>query len=100
MAGGFSSGGSLEVILIGAMIGTPVALLVWTCRRTWRLPFWLGTIAGLGLFVTLAVVPPSAARSALAGTPDKLSTALLFAAAFVSYGALLDVIWAWRKPLL
>lgn len=98
MAGGFSSGGSLEVILFGGMIGMPVALLVWACRKRWRLPFWSGTIAGLALFVIVAVFQPPAARSALAGTPDKpFGTALLFAAVFVSYGAVLDAIWAWRK---
>ncbi len=98
MAPGFSSGGSLEVILFGAMIGIPVALLVWICRAKWRLPFWFGTIAGLALFVILSVFQPPAARSALAGTPDKaLWTTVLFAAVFVLYGAVLDAIWAWRK---
>lgn len=101
MAGGFSSGGSLEVILFGAMVGVPVALVTWSCRSKWRLPIWFGTIVGLVLFFLLAMFQPSAARSALGGTPDKpLWTALLFAAAFVSYGALLDAIWAWRKTLL
>lgn len=98
MAPGFSSGGSLEVILFGAMFGMPVALLVWTCRSKWRLPFWFGTSAGLALFVILSVFQPPAARSALAGTPDKaLWTTVLFAAVFVLYGAVLDAIWAWRK---
>jgi hypothetical protein len=98
MATGFSSAGSLEVILFGAMLGMPVALLAWTCRSKWRLPFWFGTIVGLALFLLLAVFQPPAARSALGGTPDTpLWTALLFAAVFVSYGAVLDAIWAWRK---
>jgi len=98
MAPGFSSGGSLEVILFGAMIGMPIALLVWICRAKWRLPFWFGTFVGLALFLVLAVFQPPAARSALAGTPDKAWwTTVLFAAVFVLYGAVLDAIWALRK---
>lgn len=98
VAPGFSSGGSLEVILFGAMIGMPAALLVWACRGKWRLPFWFGTFAGLALFVILSIFPPPAARSALGGTPDRpFWTTLLFAAAFVSYGAVLDAVWAWRR---
>jgi zinc transporter ZupT len=98
MAPGFSSGGSLEVILFRAMIGVPVALLVWICRAKWRLPFWFGTIAGVALFVILSVFQPPAARSALAGTPDKAWwTTVLFAAVFVFYGAVIDAIWTWRK---
>ena len=95
---GFSSGGSVEVILFGTMIGTPVALLVWVCRGKWRLPSWFGTMIGLVLFSLLTVFQPAAARSALGGTPDgPLSTTLLFAAAFLSYGAFLDGIWVWRR---
>ena len=101
LVGGFSSGGSLEVILFGAMFGAPVALVTWSCRSKWRLPIWFGIIVALALFFLLTMFQPSAARSALGGTPDKpLWTALLFAAAFASYGALLDAIWAWRKSLL
>ena len=95
---GFSAGGSLEVVAFGTIVGAPVALVLWACRRRWQLPRWSGTAAGMLLFFILVVFQPPAAKSALAATPDMpLATALLFAAAFASFGVLLDVIWYWRK---
>ena len=94
---GFSSGGSLEVIAFGAIIGTPVALVVWAYRRGRQLPRWSGTAVGMLLLLVVVAFEPPAAKSALAATPDTpLTTALLFVAAFASFGALLDVIWYWR----
>jgi hypothetical protein len=90
----FSFGGSLEVVLFGAMIGAPAALVYWACRRRFDLPQGSGIAAGLLLLAALAAWPPPAARSALGGTPDaRPATALAFAAAFATYGLVLDLLW-------
>jgi hypothetical protein len=89
---GFSLGGSLEVVAFGAMIGTPVALLFFGFRS--RVPSWqpwLGPLCGLSLFGVLSAVPPPAARSALAATPDTpAATALAFAILFAAWGLMLE----------
>lgn len=90
----FSWGGSLEVVLFGVIIGAPVALLVWACRYRFRLPSGIGVLAGVALFVVLAVWPPPAATSAMDGTGDaRLATAAAFLGAFIAYGALVDTLW-------
>lgn len=97
----FSFGGSVEVILFGVVVGTPVALVVWLCRHLVALPRWTGVFAGLLLFAVLSAWPPSAARSALEGTPDApMATGVVFAAAFAVYGIVLDAMWHLKERRL
>jgi len=100
LPGSFSSGGSLEVVVFGALIGWPVGLTFYALRHRIRsrLP-WPGLLLGGGLFLAFALVPPGSARSALAGTPDPpLLTGLLFLILFLLFGASLEWRWArWRR---
>ena len=90
----FSLGGSVEVVLLGTIVGAPAALVYWGCRHRFRLPPWSGVIAALLLFAALAARPTPAARSALGATADApLVTAAIFGAAFVVYGVVLEVLW-------
>jgi hypothetical protein len=101
VAPGFSLGGSIEVVLFGMLIGTPIALVVSACRRRFSLPAWTGVAVGLALFASFTVWQPPAARSALSTVPDAaFTTAACFAAAFVLYGVVLDVLWACRRDRL
>ncbi len=94
VSSGFSLGGSVEVVLLGAVLGTPVALAFWACRLYWRLPAWSGVLLALGLFAILALWPTPAARGALAATTDApVVTAVIFAAAFLAYGVVLELLW-------
>lgn len=96
---GFSFGGSVEVVLYGALVGTPVALLYWVCRQRVRLPAWAGVTIGLVLFAFLATWQPPSARSALRDTPDApVATSLLFAGVFVVYGVALEMLWRLKRP--
>lgn len=96
---GFSAGGSGEVILFGAIVGAPAAMVYWICRWRYGLPTGSGVVAAVVLFLVMAAWPPPAARSALRDTPDTpLATAVLFALAFVVYGVVLDVLWRIREP--
>jgi hypothetical protein len=90
----FSLGGSIEIVLFGAILGAPVALAFWACRRYWRLPAGSGVLLTLGLFAILALWPTPAARGALAATNDAPAvTAVIFGAAFVVYGVALEMLW-------
>lgn len=93
-AAGFSLGGSVDVILFGALVGTGVALGFWLVRPHIPLPApWLGVILGLSLFVGFVWFPPQSARSALAATPDTpLFTALSFGGLLVAWSVALDVL--------
>jgi len=89
---GFSPGGSLEVVAFGVIIGTPVALLFFAFRSRGqvRQP-WPGLLCSLSLFGILSAVPPPAARSALATTPDTpAATALAFGVVFIAWGVVLE----------
>jgi hypothetical protein len=94
LAGSFSTGGSFEVVLFGAMIGTPVAfgLLVIRERMT-RRTRWLGRAVGGILFALFVLLPPESARSAMAATPDPpLLTVLLFGGLLFLFGWSLDLL--------
>lgn len=94
-AGGYSSGGSVEIVIFGALVGTPVALAVFTLRqwRRWR-HGWVGLWTALLLFAALAAMPSPSARSALAASPLSGATILLvFAAVFVVFGLWIDLRW-------
>lgn len=89
----FSLGGSLEIVVLGILVGAPAALLYWACRRRFTLPRWTAVGAALLLFGVFAVWPTPSARSALTATPDApVATAAIFAAAFVVYGLVLDLL--------
>lgn len=92
MRGGFSIGGSLEVIVFGALVGAPIALVFFLLRPRLRVRApWAGLIAGFAVFAVMALLPPEAARSALDGTPDTPgATALAFAILFLAWGVLLE----------
>jgi hypothetical protein len=91
---GFSLGGSLEVVVLGTMVGAPLALIFWACRYWLRMPAWAGPVMALLVFAAVAVQQPPAARSALRDTPDTpLVTAAVFAAVFAVYGLALEAIW-------
>ncbi|MGH9350385.1 MAG: hypothetical protein ACRD26_24305 [Vicinamibacterales bacterium] len=91
---GFSLGGSLEVVAFGAIIGSPVAFVFFALRsRVQARRPWPGLLCGLILFGVLSAVPPPAARSALAATPDTLAaTALAFGVLFVAWGLVLEYV--------
>lgn len=100
LPGSYSLGGSLEVVLFGVFIGTPVALVFWLSRPRlhWRRP--LPGVA-LGLLGTglLATFPPPSARSALAATPDTpVFTWLGFGFLVTAWAVALDraTPWIWR----
>jgi hypothetical protein len=93
----FSLGGSVEVILLGVLVGAPGALLYWACRRRFTLPAWAGIVAALLLFGVFAAWPTPSARSALVATPDApAATAVVLAMVFVVYGAALEALWRVR----
>lgn len=99
-ADGFSWGGSLEVVLLGVLIGAPVALFFLTLRARlkWPMP-WAGVALGFSLFAATALRPLPSAQSALAGTDDPpLATAALFAALWIGYGLLLEWLHARSAP--
>ena len=102
LLGAFSVGGSLEVVAFGALLGAPIAWLFFALRPRVHLRSpWAGVLAGCGLFLVLSLVPPPAARSALAGTPDTpAATALTFAVLFVGWGWILEHVcqrFVWRQ---
>lgn len=94
IAAGFSTGGSLEVVVFGALVGAPAAWLFFTLRPRLALPAPVpGLLSGLTLFAVLALAPPPAARSALADTPDTpLATAVAFAVLFALWGVGLEYV--------
>lgn len=96
-----STGGSLEVMAFGALVGAPVALVFFLVRARVRTRYpWPGLLTGLALFTILALAPPPAARSALGGTPDTpAATALAFAVVFAAWGLALECIGRRLHPL-
>ena len=94
LEGGFTLGGSLEVVAFGALIGAPIALLFFMFRHRVSVPApWAGLLCGFALFLVFLVFPPPAAQSALVDTPDTpASTAVAFAVLFVGWGAMLEYV--------
>jgi hypothetical protein len=95
---GYSLGGSLEVVAFGVLCGAPVALLFFALHpRLAGERWWLrGPTVSAALFAGLWLVPPPAAQSALAGTPDTpQATAAAFAALLGAWGVWLE--WAARR---
>jgi hypothetical protein len=97
---GFSWGGSFEVVLLGLLVGVPVALVFFALRRMvrWRAP-WPGLSLGVLMAAGMALFPPPAARSAMASTADPpLVTAGLFSLLFVAFGLCLEWLWGRETP--
>jgi hypothetical protein len=92
LEGGFSLGGSVEVVAFGALIGVPSALPFFLARRRLQMSApWPGLLWAAVVFVALALVRPPAALSALEGTPDTpAATVAAFAVAFAAWGLLLE----------
>jgi hypothetical protein len=95
--GSFSWGGSIEVVIGGLLIGAPLAL-VYAVSRPYlpRRAGWWAILVGSTGFLALALLPPPAASSALAATPDRpVVTAVLFWLLMAAFGAGLE--WRWRR---
>jgi len=91
----FSLGGSIDVVMFGVLLGAPITLVF--CWLRARMPVgvpWGGVIVGGAVFVVLSVVPPPAARSAMAGTADTgWVTGVMFAGLFVGWMVGVDAVW-------
>ena len=85
---GFSVGGTLEVVAAATLLGAPLAgAFLWVRPRLPMPSSLAGLLWGLAVFATLALLPPPAARAALADTPDTpLATAAAFALCFAAWG--------------
>ncbi len=97
LPGSYSTGGSVEVVIFGGLIGFPAALAFFALRQRVKTRLaWPGLAFGGMMFLGLALLPPSSARSAMANTPDPpVTTAVLFLTLFLLFGALLELHW-WR----
>jgi hypothetical protein len=99
MTGAYSRGGSVEVVIFGALVGFPIAVAFWAIRHRipWPRPL-AGLAVGLGAVAVFALVPPPSARSALAGTPDTPGyTLAAFAVLFGGWGLALDLVSHWVR---
>lgn len=88
---GASLGGSLEVVATGVLFGTPGGLGYLVVRKL--VPgsgLWRGALFGALYFGFLALVPPPAARSAVAALGQLPVALSLFGFLFVGYGLLLE----------
>lgn len=92
LPGGFSFGGTLEVVAFGTMVGAPATLIFLRLRPRFATRIrWPGAFVGLCLFGGLLVFRPSAATSALEGTPDAPAvTFLVFAVVLLTWGLALE----------
>ncbi len=94
---GYSTGGSLEVVAFGVLLGAPVAIVFWLVRSRISLlrPF-AGLTLGTAMTIVLTLLPPPSAQSALAGTNDTpLITLFGFLVLFTAWGAGLEIATGW-----
>lgn len=104
-AGGFSRGGSVEIVVFGALLGAPLALAVFVVRqwRAWRHP-WIGVWTGLALYLAAVARPSPSAQSALAASPvPGWQIFVLFGLVFLAFGVWIDLRWhavTGRRPPL
>lgn len=92
---GFSLGGTAEVLATGFIIGIPAGLFFIAVRKHIRVPgLWKGGLFGGILFLILVLIPPPAARSAVAGVGHRFLplTISLFGPLFVTYGIVVEAI--------
>ncbi len=98
----WSLGGSVEVIVFGALVGAVVGLVYGAVRA--YLPgssLVKGVLAGLLLFGVMALLPPPSARSAMAGFDDLLLPVLsMFGVICVLFGVALAMIIGFLKRRL
>lgn len=93
--GGFSRGGSVEIVVFGALLGAPVALAVFAVRhwRGWSHP-WVGVWTALALYLGALLRPSPSAESALLASPLPGWAILgVFGLVFLAFGAWIDLRW-------
>ena len=96
---GFSTGGSIEIVAFGMLLGVPLALAVFLLR-TWRgwTHSWVGLWTSLGVFGALAARPSPSAQSALAASPlPGAAIFLMFGVLFALFGLWIDARWRVRR---
>ncbi len=96
---GFSTEGSVEIVVFGTLLGLPIALGVFVLRN-WRgwTHRWVGLWTSLGIFVALAARPSPSAQSALAATPlPGAAIVLVFGVLFALFGLWIDARWHVRR---
>ena len=94
-AGGFSRGGSVEIVVFGALLGAPVALAVFGIRqwRGWQ-HAWVGVWTALAIFAAAVVRPSPSAQSALAASAlPSWQILAIFALVFGAFGLWIDARW-------
>jgi protein-S-isoprenylcysteine O-methyltransferase Ste14 len=95
---GFSRGGSVEIVIFGALLGAPVALAILLARqwRGWTHP-WVGLWTALALFAAAVARPSPSAAQALASSPLSRWTVLaVFGGVFALFGLWIDLRWRRR----
>jgi predicted permease len=91
LAPGFSLGGTGAVLATGLLIGTPAGLVYIVVRKYLPLPgAWKGAAFGALVFLALVLLPPPAARSAVASVGQLTLTLLLFGALFIAFGVAVE----------
>jgi protein-S-isoprenylcysteine O-methyltransferase Ste14 len=93
--GGFSRGGSIEIVVFGALLGAPIALAVFAIRqwRRWEHP-WVGVWVAVALYLASVARPSPSAQSALAASPvPGWQIFLVFGLVFLAFGVWIDVRW-------
>jgi protein-S-isoprenylcysteine O-methyltransferase Ste14 len=93
--GGYSSGGSIEIVVFGTLLGAPLALAIFGLRQwcAWSHP-WVGLWTSLVLFSALTLRPSPSAKSALAASPlAGWQILLVFGVLFAAFGLWIDVRW-------
>lgn len=96
---GVSAGGSIEIVVFGALLGTPVALTIFLLRkwRRWSHPF-VGLWTSVVLFAMMAISPSPSAQRALAASPvSGWMILLVFGGLFALFGLWIDVRWRVRR---
>jgi hypothetical protein len=90
---GFTLGGTMEVIAIGLLFGSPGALVFAVIRKKIGTPsLWKGALFGLLFFIILVLIPPPAAVSASSGLRNILHMTLtLFGILFMAYGVIVEL---------
>jgi protein-S-isoprenylcysteine O-methyltransferase Ste14 len=94
-SGGYSRGGSVEIVVFGALLGAPIALAILVLRqwRGWRHP-WIGLWTALALYIGALARPSPSAQAALSASAlPGWQILLVFGLAFVAFGLWIDVRW-------
>lgn len=92
-AGGFSRGGSVEIVVFGALLGAPIALALFLLRqwRGWTHP-WIGLWTALALYIGALARPSPSAQAALASSPlPGWQVLLIFGLVFFAFGLWIDL---------